>query len=232
MVQFIIGTLALLAFLAWGTWRTAQFLKQEPVTFNLLLLPAENVLRVILIFVCIALARVSAQPDRQFGWVLSSPFASIVIGAVTGFGVAMFLPRVTEWAVKRFGVSVYSPVVLQSIMPRNRREWFWVPLALLPAVLLEELLFRALLLGGFALFAPPIFLGIVWSIAFGAMHLPQGALGIGVAAALGLLLSILFLATGDLLAPFVAHYLINVMQLVFASRDKTLLESYDSGSHF
>ncbi len=65
------------------------------------------------------------------------------------------------------------------------------------------------------------------------MHLPQGALGIVVAAALGVLLSALFLATSSLLAPFIAHYIINFLQLVWASKDKSWLESYaaDTGSH-
>jgi membrane protease YdiL (CAAX protease family) len=53
------------------------------------------------------------------------------------------------------------------------------------------------------------------------MHSPQGALGMIVAAMLGVLLSVLFLATQNLIAPFVAHYCINLVQLVWATRDKT-----------
>jgi membrane protease YdiL (CAAX protease family) len=58
------------------------------------------------------------------------------------------------------------------------------------------------------------------------MHLPQGALGIVVAAALGLLFSWLFLATQSLVAPSIAHYLINLLQLVWASREKAWLETW------
>ena len=93
---------------------------------------------------------------------------------------------------------------------------------------MEELLFRSLLLGGFGTFAPPALLAVAWSLVFGAMHLPQGSLGIVVAAALGLLLSALFLLTGGLLAPFVAHYVINLVQLIWASFDRSWLENYSN----
>jgi membrane protease YdiL (CAAX protease family) len=230
---FVLGTLALLAFLAWGTWRTALVLRTITPNFNLLLLPAENVLRVGIILLCVFLARLSGQSLAQFGWQSLDLSRDLLAGFFIGVVVALSMPPLTHWAIARFGAAIYSPIVVQSILPRNRREWFLVPLALAPAVFLEELLFRSLLLGGFGSFAPPILLALVWSIAFGAMHLPQGALGIIVAAALGLLLSVLFLATQSLLAPTLAHYFINLLQLVWASRDKSFLEKRvaDTGSH-
>ncbi|MEW5717470.1 MAG: type II CAAX endopeptidase family protein [Chloroflexota bacterium] len=224
MIFFVLGTLLLLAFLAWGTWRTAQVLRTITPDFNLLLLPAENVLRLGIILLCVFLAWLGGQPFAQFGWQSFDLSRDLLAGFFIGVVVAVCLPPLTNWAVARFGAAIYSPVVIKSILPRNRREWFFVPLALAPAVFLEELLFRSLLLGGFGSFAPPILLALVWSIVFGAMHLPQGALGIVIAAALGLLLSGLFLATQSLIAPTLAHYLINLLQLVWASRDKSFLE--------
>ncbi len=233
MTLFVVGTLIVLAFLSWATYRTAIFLRQAHLEFNLLLLPAENLLRLGLIAVCIALAQSSGQPLARFGWETVEPARDIVVGFAVGILVALVLPPLTRWAIVRFGAQVYSPVVVRSILPRNPREWLLVPLALVPSVFLEELLFRSLLLGGLAIFAPPVLLAFIWSIFFGAMHLPQGALGIVVAAALGVLLSALFLATSSLLAPFIAHYVINFLQLVWASKDKSWLESYatDTGSH-
>ena len=233
MPFFILGTLLLLAFLAWATWRTAQALRQMTLDFNLLLLPAENLMRLGMIVVCVLLARVSGQAYSQFGWQSLDLSRDLLAGCFVGIVVALMVPPLTRWAIARFGAAIYSPIVVTSILPRNRREWFFVPLALVPAVLLEELLFRSLLLGGFGSFAPPILLAFVWSILFGALHLPQGALGIVVAAALGLLLSFLFLATQSLIAPTIAHYIINLLQLVWASRDKSFLErwSADTSSH-
>ncbi len=230
MILFVVGTFIILTFLAWATFRSAAFLRETRPTFNLLLLPAENVLRLVLIGVCVWLAQFSGQPYARFGWDVTQPARDVVLGFASGIGVALILPPLTRWVVARFGARVYSPAVVRSILPRNRREWLFVPLALVPSVFLEELLFRSMLLGGLALVAPPALLAVVWSILFGAMHVPQGALGVVIAAALGMILSVMFLATASLLAPLIAHYVIDVLQLAWASRDKSWLESYEAST--
>lgn len=239
MILFVVGTLFVLAFLSWATYRTTVFLRQVQPTFNLLLLPAENIFRIVLIAVCIWLAQSSGQPYARFGWEAKEPARDMVVGFAVGILVALILPVLTRWAVSRFGAQVvdpatsarvYSPVIVRSILPRNRREWLLVPLALVPSIFLEELLFRSLLLGGWAIFAQPILLAILWSLLFGAMHLPQGALGMVAAAMLGLLFSVMFIATASLLAPFIAHYTIDLLQLVWASKDKSWLESYGANT--
>jgi len=92
-----------------------------------------------------------------------------------GFG--LIVQVAVNWlifrAVDAFGQDVYSPRVMKAILPRSPREQILVPLAILPAALLEELLFRSLLLGGFSLFAPPLLLAAVFSLLFGLMHAPQ-----------------------------------------------------------
>ena len=234
MIFFVMGTLALLAFLAWATYRTAIVLREAMPDFNLLLHPVENGMRLVLIGVCFALGWVSGLPIAQLGWVSSDLARDAMLGLGAGVLTALALQPITTWAVARFGPQIYSPVIVLNILPRNRREWVLVPLALVSSVLLEELLFRSLLLGGFSVFASPLLLTIMWSCLFGAMHLPQGALGIVVAAMLGVGLSVLFIVTSSLVAPFIAHYLINVLQVIVAARDKKLLESYGTGtgSHF
>ncbi len=231
MLIFLAGTFAILIFLMWGTYQTAVYLRQVPVRFNLLLLPAENGLRLMLILACILLGQVSGLPYAVLGWQSRLP-GDLVLGLVIGILVALVVPPLTQAAVNRFGKQIYSPVVVLHILPRSRREWLFVPLALISSVLLEELLFRSLLLGGLGNFVPPVLLAVIWSLVFGSMHLPQGILGIVVAAGLGILLSGLFLVTASLLAPFVAHYVINLAQIVWASFDKSLLEQYaDAGGH-
>ncbi|MBI5304622.1 MAG: CPBP family intramembrane metalloprotease [Chloroflexi bacterium] len=233
MIIFSIGTLLLLAFLAWATYRTAQVLRAVKFEQNLLLMPAENMLRVVLIVICFGLALISEQPSAVFGWQTHDFARDVVLGLAAGLIGAFSLPIITRGAIARFGRRIYSPVVVLSVLPRQRDEWFAIPFALATAVLLEEFLFRALLLGGFAAFAPPLALALAWSVLFGAMHVSQGALGMIVAAALGFLFSILFLLTSSLLAPFLAHYAINLWQIAWAARDKTWLENYDTdpGSH-
>lgn len=230
MTLFVLGTLALFVFLAFATWRSALILRELAPTTNLLLLPTENLMRVVLILICILLARVSGLPAEQFGWNTTNLGQFALFGLLVGGIVALIVPLLTRWTIARFGEHIYSPIVVRSILPRRQIEWLWVPLALVPAVALEELLFRSLLLGGMSTFAPPIILAVVWSIIFGAMHAPQGGLGIVVAAVLGLVLSAMFLVTQNLLAPLVAHYVINLLQLIWASKDR-YWEKYFESSH-
>lgn len=226
MILFLVGTLLVVTLMAWATYRTASFLRQFQPSFNLLLMPAENVLRLGLIVICIWLGWASGMTPAQFGWTVSQPGRDLILGTAVGIGVAMVLPPLTRQLVGRFGKSIYSPLVVRAIVPRNQREWVLVPLALVSSVLLEELLFRSLLLGGMSVIAPPILLSLFWSVLFGAMHLPQGAFGAVAAASLGIVLSAMFLLTQSLLAPFVAHYAIDLLQLVAASRDKEWLDDY------
>ena len=145
-----------------------------------------------------------------------------------GFGliVQVAVNWLTFRAVDAFGQDVYSPKVIQAILPRSPREQLLVPLALLPAALLEELLFRSLLLGGFSLFAQPLLLAAVFSLLFGLMHAPQGRFGIVVTAAVGFLLCLLFLWRWSLLPTVVAHYAINLRQLRTAERQRDWLERH------
>ncbi len=231
MAVFVLGTMSILALLAWGTYQTALYLRQVAMTSNPLLLPAENLLRIALIAACLWLGAISGLPHQLLGWSAGDPGRDVIAGLGVGIVVAIMVPFLTQVAVNRLGPQIYSPVVVQSVLPRNRREWLLVPLALVGTVLLEELLFRSLLLGGFGQFAPPVLLALVWSVLFGAMHLPQGSLGIVVAAAMGLVLSTLFLATKSLLAPLIAHYVINLLQLVWATLDRGWFDRIGLSNH-
>ena len=87
-----------------------------------------------------------------------------------------------------------------------------------PVVLVEELLFRSLLIGGFALLLPLPLLLIGWSVLFGLLHAPQGLWGMLGAGLGGLLLGILFVVQGSILLPIVAHYVTNCVQVIQAMR--------------
>ncbi len=227
MPVFVFGTLSILVILAWGTYQTAKYLRQVALTFNPLLMPAENIMRLALIAVCLWLGSISGLPYKTLGWRAADPGRDVALGLGVGIVIAILIPLLTQAAIKNFGTLIYSPVVVRSVLPRTRREWVLVPLALVGTVLLEELLFRSLLLGGFGQFAPPVLMAALWSVLFGFMHMPQGSLGIVVAAVMGLVLSALFLGTSSLLTPLVAHYVINVLQIVWASLDRGWLDRYE-----
>ncbi|MEZ4684453.1 MAG: CPBP family intramembrane glutamic endopeptidase, partial [Caldilineaceae bacterium] len=116
------------------------------------------------------------------------------------------------------GERFYSSVVIKSITPRNRQELLLVLLAMGPVVLLEELLFRSLLIGGFQAVIPLPLLLVGWSIIFGLLHSPQGWWGMVGAGLAGLLFGMLFVKQGSLVLPLVAHYVTNSLQVVQAMR--------------
>ncbi len=226
LITFAAATLTLLALVCWATYRSAQLLKQVKVDFNLLLLPAENVLRLAIIGGCLALGVGSGLPPAALGWRPAQPVGDVVWSLGLGVITQLALNLASDWAVVRFGKGVYSPLVILSVLPHNRREWVLVSLALGPAVLLEELLFRSLLLGGFSLWVHPLLLAAALSVVFGLMHAPQGPLGVAATCLVGFELSLLFLWRGSLLAAFVAHYTINLLQLVWAHHRRQWLKDY------
>jgi hypothetical protein len=59
------------------------------------------------------------------------------------------------------------------------------------------------------------------------MHQPQGALGVVAAGGLNVMLSLLFIWSGELLLPLTAHYVINLLQVAVASRRREWLENYE-----
>jgi uncharacterized protein len=107
---------------------------------------------------------------------------------------------------------------VQVILPTNRREWLGVLPALLLAAALEELLFRWLPLAGLAQVIPPQWL--LWPLAlfFGLLHWPQGSWGVAGTTIAAIYLALLFLLTGSIWPPLVAHYLMNLSQLILAQK--------------
>lgn len=224
LVIFFAGTLALTAFVAWASYRSAQMLQQMgEVDFNLLLLPSENLLRLGMVLACLVFGWISGLPRDQFGWISYAPLSDTAIGLGAGVAIQVPLNALTNWAVGRFGPQIYSPVVIRSILPRTQDEWPPVLLALFPAVLVEELLFRSLWLGGVGLFIPIPALLIGTALVFGWMHSPQGRLGMLMTGAVSVLLAGIFLWRESLLPALVAHYVLNVLQLLVAHRHRNRL---------
>jgi membrane protease YdiL (CAAX protease family) len=220
---FAACTGALTAFISWGTFQTARLLRVWQPDRNLLLLPAENAVRGVMVLACIGLGLLSGLPAATLGWAPADPRGDVLWGILVGAGLALVLAVGSSLAVRRWGRRVYSPTVILSVLPADRREWGLVLLALIPAIALEELLFRSLLLGGLSPVLPQGLLLVGLAAYFGLLHLPQGALGIAGTALAGLGLGLLFIGRGSLLAPLIAHYVADVIQLILAARSRTEL---------
>jgi len=212
------GVGILMALVAIGTVRSGQLLRTWTPPGNLLLSPPDNGLRIALIAVGLGLGYTLGPGPAMLGWRTDYLRQDLLWGALLGVALAVGLGLAGQIVARRWGEAVYSTRMLQCILPTNGREWVGVLLALLPAAALEELLFRALPLGGLAWLIPPYWLLWPLALAFGLLHWPQGGWGVVGTTLAGIALSLLFLATGGIWAPLAAHYVLNVSQLLLAKR--------------
>jgi membrane protease YdiL (CAAX protease family) len=215
---FVVLTLALTIMVGYGTYRTAQLLRTWRPERNILLLPGENLARLALLGFCVLLGLLSGLPPAQLGWTLEPLLPQIGWGLLIGVSLAFLLAAATRLLVVRTGRRFYSTTVLEIIVPRTGRELVGVLVMMVPVVLLEELLFRSLLLGGLQPIAPVALLLAATGIVFGLMHSPQGVWGMAGAGLAGVGLGMLFLWAGSLVLPVVAHYAANVVQIGIAMR--------------
>ena len=221
-----VAIILLTLILALITHQSNQLLKRVQPEFNLLLSLPENLIRIGLAGVCLLLAWMSGMSRQQLGLVVVNPLWQVGVGWGVGLIIQGAANVVMTIAIKKFGRQVYSPFVIRNILPRRPAEWILVPLAFIPAVFMEELLFRSLWIG---VFSPIMWLSVLvvgTSFVFGLMHLPQGVLGATLAGGVNILLSLLFVWTGSFLTPLVAHYTINISQVVLAHFQRDWLDKY------
>ena len=213
---FLAGLTALIALVAVGTVRTGRLLRTWTPPFNPLLSLPENALRLAMIAASIALGLAFGPGPAALGWQTTYIGRDLALGAAFGVVMAGFFALAGRVAVRRWGPEVYDDRVLRCILPVSRHERPGVALALLPAALLEELLFRSLPLGGLTWLIAPHWL--LWPLAvfFGLLHWPQGGWGVAGTTLAAILLSLLFLATGSIWPPLAAHYVMNVLQVAVA----------------
>ncbi len=215
---FVMGVLLLAASIGYGTFATARLLQHWRPERNLLLHPGENLIRLVIILLCLGLGKLSGLSQEQLGWGFHQPARQLLAGTLIGLGLGFCFYHATRWVMQRTGQRFYSTVVIEHIAPTSRRELMLVLLALLPTVVLEELLFRSLLLGGLAPIVPLPVLLVGLGIFFGLLHSPQGIWGMVGAGLAGFLFGAIFLWQGSLLTPIVAHYITNAFQMVQAMR--------------
>ena len=217
---FVVLTLLLTGWIGYNTYATTQLLRTWRPPSNPLLHPLETVVRLLLIAGCIALGWLSGLDWPVLGWTAPDPWAQIALGILIGATLGTLFLFATRWVVKHTGERYYSPLVLDLIVPKDRRELVLTALAMVTVVLLEELLFRSLLVGGMTPLLPGPLLVLGVGILFGLLHSPQGTWGMAGAALAGMILGALFLLAGSLLLPSIAHYVANMVQVSVAYHER------------
>jgi uncharacterized protein len=212
--------------MAWMTYRSYLLLKEIEPQFNVLLSLPETIVRIVLVGFCLFLAWLSGLPASELGLMADRPWRSLALGISVGLITALSINAITLLAIRYFGRHIYSPWLIRNILPRSSVEWLFIALAFFFSVVMEELLFRTLLISVFKDLVPLPLLIILTSLAFGLMHQPQGRLGVAVSGFINVLFCILFVWTGELLVTFMAHYVVNLMQLVVGYYQRDWLENY------
>jgi uncharacterized protein len=155
----------------------------------------------------VAVARGKSPIDTE-AWVDLPDWSRHVVSIAGGVLLAGLTVRASRAFVKRWG---WARMLHEDLRPGVRHAGDGTILVLgIASGVAEELCFRGLL-------APELGL-VVSSLAFGGLHQLRGRVGwiwAGWAAVMGFLFGSLFLATGSLLGPIVAHASINVMNLRF-----------------
>jgi len=225
----IIARLAVLiftGFIAWITYRSYLLLKELQPDGNLLLSLPETIARIVMAGLCLFLAWLSGLPAETLGLTVNNGWHSISLGLAVGIVTQITVYLITSHLIKHFGRRLYSPWLIRNILPRHPREWPLLALAFIPPITMEELLFRTLLIGLFWAIIPAWILILATSVVFGLMHQPQGQAGMALAGVINVFFCLVFIWTGELLVTFVAHYTVNMLQVMVAYFQRDWLEQY------
>ena len=157
--------------------------------------------------VCAALAR-GQSPIGTEAWLPVGGVLGHVVSIASGLALAFATIKATRHFVRRWGWARALHVDLRPAI-RHAGEGTILVLGIASAAS-EELFFRGLLATAIGLIAS--------SLAFGLLHQMRGSVRwvwAAWATVMGLLFGALFLATGSLLGPLLAHAIINVANLRF-----------------
>jgi membrane protease YdiL (CAAX protease family) len=155
-----------------------------------------------------ALAPVRAAVVEQVGAI--DPWGVMGLAALGGLLLGGLVAGYLERRGRRVGLGD-----VERVMPYDRRELRWAAALAVTAGITEELYFRLLLPLLIAVATGSAWLGVACGILlFGAAHRYQGWAGILATTAVGLLMTIVHLATGSLVATMLLHAFIDLNAVV------------------
>lgn len=149
------------------------------------------------------------QPHSRIG--------SAVMGLITGVFLAIFVPAALALKSEKIRVKAAKAArKLSFILPSSgeERRWWW--LVCITAGICEEIVYRGFLLRYFQVTA--FHVSLTWalvlsSVIFGIGHLYQGVAGSISTVAVGFVMGILFVMTGNLLLAIVMHAVMDLRVL-------------------
>jgi membrane protease YdiL (CAAX protease family) len=166
-------------------------------------------------YIPLLLADVETLPLMKWIRGMLESGGALLLGLILGATVVVGVGAVLAIYFARRDGEVPAIGDIAALLPRNRAELRYGTLLSLNAGVVEELLFRlAVPALGYAATGNAVL--AIWGsmLLFSVLHLYQGVWGVIGAAVIGSLLMALFLLTGNILVPIVAHVLIDLRTLV------------------
>jgi membrane protease YdiL (CAAX protease family) len=155
----------------------------------------------------------STPPGRWFGTLLADN--GFIPGLALGVAIALVLGTLVAVFLARRSADVPTIGDIGALLPRNRPELFYGAGLSLNAGLVEELLFRLAVPAAAFGATGSVLAAVIGSVVlFGALHAYQGLPGMVGATLIGAFLMLLYLCTGSIVVPIVAHALIDLRSLV------------------
>jgi membrane protease YdiL (CAAX protease family) len=138
-----------------------------------------------------------------------------VTGAIVGGAVALVGGMVASVVFVKHEGEVPTIGDIHALLPRNRPELRYGWALSINAGIVEELLFRLALPAAFFAVCGNALVAVILSVVvFGALHAYQGIGGVVGTLVFGAVMMLLFLATGSILWPILAHAIFDLRSLV------------------
>ena len=154
--------------------------------------------------------------NTPFGEQFSSTPNDFLIGVIATLPLVLFLWWFTRTDNASLAAFRDSQIEFFASLGFEFTPWR-IALMALAAGISEELLFRGVLLTWLQQFSPLIVAIIVSNIVFGALHMRTMLYAV-IAGGVGVYLSILYVATGNLLAPITTHIVYDAVALEYTRR--------------
>jgi membrane protease YdiL (CAAX protease family) len=113
-----------------------------------------------------------------------------------------------------------SKIVMVEMLPENVSSLIQKFILIsLEAGLMEEIFFRGIIQTNFSVFISPMWGVIISAVLFGFAHIYQGIIGMIETFLVGVILSISYMVTGNLVVPIIGHFLGNFLSMMIGTKE-------------
>jgi uncharacterized protein len=177
----------------------------------------------VLVLLAVAVATDLPARDLGFRWPRADPLAyGLVAAMAVSVGASFFVQRaIARRAAAGKGEPPAVPEAIAALLPRTTAERWHAAAVAVTAGVCEELLYRGFFVaaGTGPAHLPLVAAAVVALMVFTLAHIYQGARQLIAVTALAVVFTVLYLRSGSLLLPVIAHVLIDLQGLLVTRRE-------------